>query len=88
MTDIHEQRINIKFCFKVGKIFTETYEMMENFYGDQYMNVMNGLRDLRMIVIQHMMSRVWDDPQRRVTMLMLRKFVKSYVLIVLLQRGK
>jgi hypothetical protein len=31
--DIHEQRINIKFCFKLGKTFRETYKMMKNVYG-------------------------------------------------------
>jgi hypothetical protein len=35
MTDIHEQRINIKFCFKLGTVFTETREMMKIVYGDQ-----------------------------------------------------
>jgi hypothetical protein len=38
MADIHEQCINIKFCFKLGKTFTETYEVMENIYGDQCMS--------------------------------------------------
>jgi transposase len=35
MAVIHEQRINIKFCFKLGKTLTETHEMMKNLYGDQ-----------------------------------------------------
>jgi hypothetical protein len=30
MADIHEQHIDIKFCFKLGKTFMETHEMMEN----------------------------------------------------------
>jgi hypothetical protein len=38
MADIHKQRINIKFCFKLGKTFTETYEMMKTIYGDQCMS--------------------------------------------------
>jgi hypothetical protein len=38
MADIHEQRINIKFCFKLLKTFTETHEMMKNVYGDQCMS--------------------------------------------------
>jgi hypothetical protein len=38
MADIHEQHINIKFCFKLGKTFTETHEMMEKVYGDQCMS--------------------------------------------------
>jgi hypothetical protein len=38
MADIHEQRINIKFCSKLGKMFMETHEMMKNVYGDQCMS--------------------------------------------------
>jgi hypothetical protein len=33
MADIHEQRINTKFCFKLGKTFTEAHEMMQNVYS-------------------------------------------------------
>ena len=29
-----EQRANIKFCFKIGKTFTETFELMKKVYGD------------------------------------------------------
>lgn len=29
-----EQRANIKFCFKLGKTFTETHQMMKQVYGD------------------------------------------------------
>ncbi|XP_029178128.1 protein GVQW3-like [Nylanderia fulva] len=29
-----EQRANIKFCFKLGKTFSETYELMQKVYGD------------------------------------------------------
>ena len=28
-----EQRANIKFCFKLGKTFTETHQMMQQVYG-------------------------------------------------------
>jgi hypothetical protein len=38
MADIHEQRINIKYCFKLGKTFMETHEMTKNVYGDQCMS--------------------------------------------------
>jgi hypothetical protein len=44
--------------------------------------VMNGLSDLRTVGSQHMMGRVWDGSQRHVTTLILRKFAKSRVLIV------
>ena len=29
-----EQRANIKFCFKIGKTFTETFELKKKVYGD------------------------------------------------------
>ena len=29
-----EQRANIKFCFKIGKTFTETFELLKKVYGD------------------------------------------------------
>jgi len=29
-----EQRANIKFCFKLGKTFTETFELLKKVYGD------------------------------------------------------
>jgi hypothetical protein len=38
MANIHEQRINIKVCFKLGKMFMETHEMMKNVNGDQSMS--------------------------------------------------
>jgi hypothetical protein len=50
--------------------------------------VMNCLSDLTTVGIQHMMSRVWDGPQCHVTTLILHKFVKSCVLIVVSLCGK
>jgi hypothetical protein len=38
MVDILEQRINIKCCCKLGKLFTESHEMMKNVYGDHCMS--------------------------------------------------
>jgi hypothetical protein len=38
MAVIHEQRINIKFCFILWETFTETRDMMKNVYGDQCMS--------------------------------------------------
>jgi len=29
-----KQRANIKFCFKIGKTFTETFQLMKQVYGD------------------------------------------------------
>ena len=33
-----EQRANIKFCYKLGKIFTEIYELLQKVYGDECMS--------------------------------------------------
>ena len=33
-----EQRANIKFCFKLGKKFSETYELLKKVYGDDCMS--------------------------------------------------
>lgn len=29
-----EQKANVKFCFKLGKTFTEMFELMKKVYGD------------------------------------------------------
>ncbi|XP_054729334.1 protein GVQW3-like [Anastrepha obliqua] len=42
-----EQRANIKFCVKLGKTFSETYELMHKVYGDDCLarsNVYNWLK--------------------------------------------
>ena len=33
-----EQRANIKFCFKLGKKFAETYELLKKVYGGDCMS--------------------------------------------------
>ena len=33
-----EQRSNIKYCFKLGKRFAETYELLKEVYGDDCMS--------------------------------------------------
>jgi hypothetical protein len=35
LTAVMEQRMNIKFCVKLGKKPTETYEMLQTVYGDE-----------------------------------------------------
>ncbi|GFY07319.1 protein GVQW3 [Trichonephila clavipes] len=35
MCENMDQRICIKFCFKLGKMGTETYEMMKTAFGDE-----------------------------------------------------
>jgi hypothetical protein len=34
MTDVKEQRICIKFCFKLGKMAAETHKMLKEAFGD------------------------------------------------------
>jgi len=51
-----EQRANIKFCFKLGKTFTETFQLMQQVYGDDclsrgrvhewYMRFKNGRENI------------------------------------------
>ncbi|GFW11388.1 protein GVQW3 [Trichonephila clavipes] len=38
MCENTDQRICIKFCFKLGKTGTETYEMMKTAFGDEAMS--------------------------------------------------
>jgi hypothetical protein len=35
LTAVIEQRVNIKFCVKLGKTPTETYEMLQTVYGGE-----------------------------------------------------
>jgi transposase len=35
LTAVMEQRVNIKFCVKLGKSPTETYEMLQTVYDDE-----------------------------------------------------
>jgi len=34
MGDLKEQRVCVKFCFKLGKTFTETFQMLQQAYGE------------------------------------------------------
>ena len=34
MKDFEEQRFYVKFCFKLGKTFTETFQMLQQAYGE------------------------------------------------------
>jgi len=37
MCESTEQRICIKFCFKIGKTATETYQLLQQAYGEDVM---------------------------------------------------
>ena len=34
MKDLEEQRVGVKFCLKLGKTFTETFQMLQQAYGE------------------------------------------------------
>jgi len=34
MKDLEEQRVCVKFCLKLGKTFTETFQMLQQAYGE------------------------------------------------------
>jgi len=34
MSDLEEQRVCVKFCFKQGKTFTETFQILQQAYGE------------------------------------------------------
>ena len=34
MKDLEEQRVCVKFCLKLGKPFTETFQMLQQDYGE------------------------------------------------------
>jgi len=38
MKDLEEQRVCVKFCFKLGKTDTETWKMLQRAFGDECMN--------------------------------------------------
>ena len=38
MKDLEEQRVCVKFCFKLGKTATETWKMLQQAFGDECMS--------------------------------------------------
>jgi len=42
MTDVKEQQICTKFCFKLGKTPAETHKMLKEEFGDKALGHMNG----------------------------------------------
>jgi hypothetical protein len=41
LTAVMEQRVNIKLCVKLGKMPTETYEILQAVYGDETLSHRN-----------------------------------------------
>jgi hypothetical protein len=42
MTDVKEQQICIKFCFKLSKMPAETHKMLKEEFGDNDLRHMDG----------------------------------------------
>jgi hypothetical protein len=38
MGDLHEKCVGMKFCSKLGKIFSETLKMLKQAFGDEAMS--------------------------------------------------
>jgi len=38
MKDLEEQRVCVKFCLKLGKTFLETFQMLQQAYGEDCLN--------------------------------------------------
>jgi hypothetical protein len=85
MSVFHEQRICVKFCVKIGKSVGETFEMLKIALGKKpcagLKRTSSGNVSKR-AELRLMMIRVRDGHQRRKLTIMLQKFVKSSVQIV------
>jgi hypothetical protein len=79
MADIYEQRINIKVLQTRENVYRDSWNDKKRLWWlvHELYTLLWIVYDLRMVGSQHMMSRVWDSPQRHETTLMLNKFVKS-----------
>jgi hypothetical protein len=38
MGDFHEQRVCVKFCFKLGNMFLDTFEILKQAFGNRAMS--------------------------------------------------
>jgi hypothetical protein len=79
MSEFHEQRVNIKFCVKLGKTITETHEMLKEAYGDQCMGRTQCYEWFKRFKDGRQST---DGLQRQLMPFMLPKFVPLFVLIV------
>ena len=64
MADFREQRACIKFCFKLGKTGTESYEMLKTAFGEQAMGrsqIFSGFPGLRQVEFRLMMTKALVD---------------------------
>jgi hypothetical protein len=48
MKEFEEQRVWVKFCYKLGKNFTETFQLLNQAYGEDCMKGSSGPKKARM----------------------------------------
>jgi len=67
MCESTEQRICIKFCFKIGKTATETYQLLQQVYGEDAMGRTQvfGSVDLKRVEAPFKATPARDDRQHR-----------------------
>jgi hypothetical protein len=85
MSVFHEQRICVKFFVNIGKSVTETFEMLKMAFGEEAMcrtQTYEWWKRFKEAELRLMMIRVRNGHQRRKLTIMLQKFVKSSVQIV------
>jgi len=70
MCESTEQRICIKFCFKIGKIATETYQLLRQAYGEDAMGrtqVFDWFHQFKEGRTSVESDTTWDERQHRET---------------------
>ena len=69
MCESTEQRISIKFCFKIGKTATETHQLLQQAYGEDAMGRTQvfGSVDLKRVEPPLKAPPARDDRQHRET---------------------
>jgi len=70
MSESTEQRICFKFCFKIGKTVTETYQLLQQAYGEDAMGrkqCLTGSVDLKRVERPLKATHARDDHQHQET---------------------
>jgi len=70
MCESTEQRICIKFCFKIRKTATEMYQLLQQAYGEDAMGrtqVFDSFRQFKRVEPPLNATHAWDDCQHRET---------------------
>jgi hypothetical protein len=62
MGDFYEEHVCVKFYFKLGKTFSETFEMLKKEFGDE---AMSGTNVLKRAEVQLRTVNIRDDLQHK-----------------------